>query len=89
MPETLHRTPSLTISVSSASVWLHIAHGPADLPLHLEVTGEALAGLVVAAQRAWAARGGDASPDKGGRIVWAKWLARRQANDARKGVGNG
>jgi hypothetical protein len=46
------KTDALTFSTCAGSLWLHIAHGPAGLPLHLEITGEALAGLVVAAQRA-------------------------------------
>lgn len=85
MPETLHHTPSLTISVSGASVWLCIAHGPADLPLHLEVTGDALLELAAASQQALAV-----AQRAEGRVKRDRWRLRKvmAANDVGKGVGS-
>ena len=66
------KTDAITISTQAGSLWLHIAHGPAGLPLHFEVTGDALLELAAASQQALAV-----AQRAEGRVKRDRWRLRK------------
>jgi hypothetical protein len=83
MTELIHVSPESRIYVEGGAVVVHVVCGPSGLPMWLEFSGEAVVGLLNAAQKAFSVRAKDrrAIGKQSRESTAARMRLRRAAND--------